>query len=292
MEPSEIKHEEQFHDLAQELLDRSKSIRKDLSLPSKSEISTLIPTLIHLLFPRYYYEKSETDSTVKSTLSNKIKFAFDILSVEILKALEYEADEKRDDFKCLAEQKAIQFIEALPIIRDILDKDLDEVLNHDPAAKNKEEVILAYPGFEALAVYRLSHFLYTIDVPFIPRIMSENVHSRTGIDIHPGAKIGAHCSIDHGTGLIIGETTIIGEHVNLYHNVTLGARSVTPEFRGKKRHPTIGSHVIIYPGATVLGDIEVGDNSLIGGNVFLLNDCPANSKLYAKPPEVITKKAK
>jgi serine O-acetyltransferase len=122
--------------------------------------------------------------------------------------------------------------------------------------------------------------------------MSENIHSRTGIDIHPGAVIGAYCSIDHGTGLIIGETTIIGEHVNLYHNVTLGARSVTPEFRGKKRHPTIGNHVIIYPGATVLGDIEVGDNSLIGGNVFLLNDCPANSKLYAKPPEVITKKAK
>jgi serine O-acetyltransferase len=281
-----------FSNLAHELLDRSKSVKKDLSLPSKAEINRLIPILIHLLFPRYYYEKTETDATVHSVVTNRIALVFDILSVEILKALEYDADDKKDSFKAESEEKTRDFIKALPSIRDILDKDLDAVLNHDPAAKNKEEVVLAYPGFEALAVYRLSHYLYKHDVPFIPRIMSENVHSRTGIDIHPGATIGAYCSIDHGTGLIIGETTIIGEHVSLYHNVTLGARSVTPEFRGKKRHPTIGSNVIIYPGATVLGDIEVGDNSLIGGNVFLLNDCPANSKLYAIPPEVITKKTK
>jgi serine O-acetyltransferase len=169
----------------------------------------------------------------------------------------------------------------------VLECDLEEVLKHDPAAKGREEVLLSYPGVEALTVHRLAHFLHRKNIPLIPRMMSEMVHSRTGIDIHPGATIAPYCSIDHGTGLIIGETTVIGEHVNLFHNVTLGAKSVTPEFRGKKRHPTIGHHVIIYPGATILGDIEIGDNSIIGGNAFLLESCPANSKIYAKPPEMI-----
>jgi serine O-acetyltransferase len=163
-------------------------------------------------------------------------------------------------------------------------------MNHDPAAKGIEEVLLAYPGFEALTVHRLAHFLHLQDIPLIPRMMSEMVHSRTGIDIHPGADIAPYCSIDHGTGLIIGETTVIGEHVNLFHNVTLGARSVTPEFRGCKRHPTIGRDVIIYPGATILGDITVGDNTVIGGNVFLLESCPPDSKIYAEPPKMILKK--
>jgi len=279
-----------FNSLSEELLNRSKSVRKDFCLPSTEEIYKLMPLLTHLLFPRYYYESADTKSCMSSSISNKLEKAYVILCNEINKALEYEAEGKSEDLKELAEEKTIQFLKALPNIRDTLDKDLEEVLNHDPAAKNAEEVILAYPGYEALSVYRLSHYLYTLGVPFIPRIMSEKIHSTTGIDIHPGAQIGAYCSIDHGTGLIIGETTIIGEHVNLYHNVTLGARSVTPEFRGIKRHPTIGNNVIIYPGATVLGDIEVGDNTLIGGNVFLLNSCPANSKLYAIPPEVITKK--
>ena len=206
---------------------------------------------------------------------------------EICAAFELESEQDPTKAKRRSLEVATAVVEELPRIRATLDKDLEEVLMHDPAAKSVEEVLLAYPGFKALTVYRLANFLFRQGIPYIPRIMSELVHSQTGIDIHPGATIAPYCSIDHGTGLIVGETTVIGEHTNLFHNVTLGARSVTPDFRGVKRHPTIGSNVIIYPGATILGDISVGNNSVIGGNVFLLESCPANSKIYAKPPEMI-----
>lgn len=277
-----------FTKLGNTLLSHSTSHCSNTCLPNKAVVNSLIPVLIHLLFPRYYYEKVETESSLKLAIPRTISKVYEVLSIEIQRSLEYIGKEN-GDLEAKAQEKTMAFLKELPSIRQILDKDLEEVLNHDPAAVSKEEVLLAYPGFEALAVYRLAHQLLKLDVPFIPRMLSENVHSRTGIDIHPGAQIGPYCSIDHGTGLIIGETTIIGEHVNLFHNVTLGARSVTPEFRGKKRHPTLGNNIIVYPGATILGDITVGDNSLIGGNVFLLESCPPNSKLYAKPPEVILK---
>ena len=256
-------------------------------MPSSYLIRDLLAKLTHLLFPRSHYEQVETEASLRVSVPRTIAHVYEALAREINTALDVSELGEGGERKKHSEQLAMALLEELPRIQSVLECDLIEVLNHDPAAKGREEVLLAYPGFDALTVHRLAHFLHVNGVPLIPRMMSEIVHSRTGIDIHPAANIAPYCSIDHGTGLIIGETTTIGEHVNLFHNVTLGARSVTPEFRGCKRHPTIGSHVIIYPGATILGDITVGDNTVIGGNVFLLESCPANSKIYAKPPEMI-----
>ncbi|MBF0198479.1 MAG: serine acetyltransferase [Planctomycetes bacterium] len=264
-------------------------------LPSNHAIEFILGKLVHLLFPRYHYERVENESSLRLSIPKTMSNVFEALDKEINRAFNYnkEQQDKNSELNSNnSRQIALEMIEALPEIRKVLECDLEEVLNHDPAAKGIEEVLIAYPGFEALTVHRLAHYLHKRGVPLIPRMMSEIVHRDTGIDIHPAATIAPYCSIDHGTGLIVGETTIIGQHVNLFHNVTLGAKSVTPEFRGCKRHPTIGNNVIIYPGATVLGDVFVGDNTIIGGNVFLLEDCPENSKIYAKPPEMIRRTKK
>jgi serine O-acetyltransferase len=276
-----------FQNVARDLLGKPSEEAHRCRLPQGSEIQELISRLIQLLFPRSHYNKVESESGLRLSVPRSLSTVYEGLTRQIQSALQYREKCPLADLEEDAQGVAMALIEALPSIQNILECDLEEVLKHDPAAVAREEVLLSYPGVEALTVHRLAHFLHKKDIPLIPRMMSEMVHSRTGIDIHPAAQIAPYCSIDHGTGLIIGETTIIGEHVNLFHNVTLGAKSVTPEFRGKKRHPTIGNHVIIYPGATILGDIEVGDNTVIGGNAFLLESCPANSKIYAKPPEMI-----
>lgn len=281
-----------FASITQQLLDCGKLTNCSNSLPSTYTVPSILESLKHLLFPRFYHQNIETEEALKQSIPEEISKVHQKLSAEIEKAFAYQAEHEDDceDLSNQAQSVTLKLLQELPAIRHILECDLEEVMSHDPAAKGTEEVLLAYPGFEAITVHRIAHFLYQQKVPLLPRMMSEWVHRRTGIDIHPGAQIAPYCSIDHGTGLIIGETTIIGEHVNLFHNVTLGARSVTPEFRGCKRHPTIGNHVIIYPGATILGDIKVGQNSVIGGNVFLLESCPDNSKIYAKPPEIIIRK--
>lgn len=175
------------------------------------------------------------------------------------------------------------YFNALPGIYYLLVKDAEALLNSDPAAKSLEEVMAAYPGFYATAVHRLSHWLYKIDVPIIPRLFSEYAHNKTGIDIHPGATIGSSFSIDHGTGVVIGETSIIGKNVKIYQGVTLGALSVTKELATKKRHPTIEDNVVIYSGATILGgETIIGRDSVIGGNVWLTNSVPSNSVVYHK----------
>lgn len=291
-ENSNLHLDETFNEITQKLLDYGKLTNCSSSLPSTYAIPTILESLKHLLFPRFYHQNIETEDELKQSIPKEIAKIHRDLKAEIEKAFAYQADHKEycNGLAEQAEQVTVELLKALPTIRHDLECDLEEVMNHDPAAKGTEEVLLAYPGFEAMTVHRIAHFLYQKQVPLLPRMMSEWVHRRTGIDIHPGASIAPYCSIDHGTGLIIGETTIIGQHVNLFHNVTLGARSVTPEFRGCKRHPTIGDHVIIYPGATILGDIKVGQNSVIGGNVFLLESCPDDSKIYAKPPEIIIRK--
>lgn len=278
-----------FQEVARELLGKPSEEAQRCPLPKGYVIQELISRMTQLLFPRSHYDKVESESGLQLSVPRSLSRVYEGLSKEISSALEYRDRCPKEDVEEEARKVAMSLVEALPEIQKVLDCDLEEVLKHDPAAVGREEVLLSYPGVEALTVHRLAHFLYKKGIPLIPRMMSEIVHSRTGIDIHPAAKISPYCSIDHGTGLIIGETTVIGEHVNLYHNVTLGAKSVTPEFKGKKRHPTIGDNVIIYPGATILGDIEVGANSVIGGNVFLLESCPAGSKIYAKPPEMIVK---
>ncbi len=175
------------------------------------------------------------------------------------------------------------FFQQIPVIYTQLFKDANAILHFDPAAKSLEEIIVTYPGFYATAIYRLSHQLYLQNIPILPRLFTEYAHSKTGIDIHPGAKIGEYFFIDHGTGIVIGETTVIGNNVKIYQGVTLGALNVSKELAKIKRHPTIKNNVIIYSGATILGgDTTIGHDSIIGGNVWLTNSVPSYSIVYHK----------
>jgi serine O-acetyltransferase len=182
------------------------------------------------------------------------------------------------------EEATAEFFRELPVLYAQLLKDADYYAQSDPAASNREEVILCYPGFYALVIYRMAHILHQIGVPLVPRVMSEYAHSQTGIEIHPGATIGRNFYIDHGTGIVIGETAVIGSDVKLYQGVTLGATYVDKTLRGTKRHPTIEDHVIIYSGATILGgDTVVGHHTVIGGNAWLTESVPPYSTVYHKP---------
>ena len=185
-----------------------------------------------------------------------------------------------------------RFYEALPGVAETLETDVQAAYDGDPAAKSHEEIMLAYPGFEAISIFRLAHCLYELNVPLLPRMMTEYAHRNTGIDIHPGAEIGRYFFIDHGTGVVIGETCTIGDHVKLYQGVTLGAKSFEVDengnpIKGILGHPDIGSHVVIYAGATILGgQTRIGDNTTIGGNVWLTRSVPAGQTVYnnAQPP--------
>ncbi|MEO9005271.1 MAG: serine O-acetyltransferase EpsC [Ginsengibacter sp.] len=182
---------------------------------------------------------------------------------------------------CNQEELSAQFFQQLPEIYRILNTDIDAIQQGDPAARTEFEIIRAYPGFYALSFYRIAHALHQLNVPILPRILTEYAHSRTGIDIHPAARIGEHFMIDHGTGIVIGETSVIGEHVKMYQGVTLGALSVDKSMASRKRHPTIEDHVIIYSGATILGgDTVIGERSVIGGNVWLIKSIPPGSRVY------------
>ncbi|MBK8620832.1 MAG: serine acetyltransferase [Saprospiraceae bacterium] len=173
------------------------------------------------------------------------------------------------------------FMSALPVIYDVLQSDLEAFYLGDPAAKSTYEIVRAYPGYFAVFIYRIAHQLYTSGVALMPRILSEFAHSKTGIDIHPGAKIGKSFFIDHGTGVVIGETTQVGDHVKIYQGVTLGALSVSKKLAGVKRHPTVGDHTVIYSGATILGgDTVIGNDCIIGGNVWLTTSVPSGTKVY------------
>lgn len=191
----------------------------------------------------------------------------------------------QDKEKC--REIAKEMIGSIPSIKEVLDTDVQAAYEGDPAARSTEEVMLAYPGFEAISIFRLAHRLYELQVPIIPRMMTEYAHQITGIDIHPGATIGKYFFIDHGTGVVIGETTTIGEHVKLYQGVTLGAKSfdANPDgslVKGIKRHPDLGNNVVVYAGATVLGgNTRIGDNCVIGGNVWLTHSVEAGSKVLA-----------
>lgn len=180
-----------------------------------------------------------------------------------------------------AEAVEKKFMETLPHIHSLLLKDAEALLQGDPAAASQTEVIRTYPGFFAIAVYRLAHEFYQLGVPLIPRILTEHAHRQTGIDIHPAARIGERCCIDHGTGLVIGETVVIGNEVKLYHGVTLGALSVKKEMAKTKRHPTIEDRVVIYAGATILGgETVIGHDSIVGGNAWITQSVPPYSRIY------------
>ena len=204
------------------------------------------------------------------------------LEDEIRKSLEYNPPDglARKDITAEAHRLTMEFLGGLPSIRELLQTDVEAAFEGDPAAASREEIIVSYPFVEAIAVQRLAHQLYLKKVALIPRIMSEWAHARTGMDLHPGAKIGSHFFVDHGTGTVVGETAVIGQHVKMYHGVTLGAKSTAggQQLRGRKRHPTIEDRVTIYPGATILGgETVIGAGSTIGGNVFIMDSVAPNS---------------
>jgi len=235
-----------------------------------------------LLFPGFFDEKLVHSSEIKVETAALLDSVLGNLDDEVRKSLEYNPppDLAKKDIAAAAHQLTMEFLGCLPCIRELLQTDTEAAFNGDPAAISKEEIIVAYPFIEAISVQRLAHQLYLKNVPLIPRIMSEWAHARTGMDLHPGAKIGTHFFIDHGTGTVVGETAVIGNHVKMYHGVTLGARSTSggQQLRGKRRHPTIEDNVTIYPGATILGgETIIGAGSTIGGNVFIMDSVPPHS---------------
>jgi len=241
-------------------------------VPANKIISAWALKVIGLLYPEL------SMSSYSST--SEIEEEYNMLQKELLNIL----NATRACKNCNNEEIAIDFFKILPEIYRVLNTDIYSLHTGDPAARVEFEVIRAYPGFFALCFYRMAHELLKLDVPLLPRILTEYAHSRTGIDIHPGALIGEYFFIDHGTGIVIGETAEIGSHVKLYQGVTLGALSVDKNMVFKKRHPTVQDHVIIYSGATILGgDTVIGHHSVIGGNVWLTKSIPPGSLVYHNP---------
>ncbi|WP_026462978.1 serine O-acetyltransferase EpsC [Adhaeribacter aquaticus] len=237
----------------------------------KSAICKFTEDILHLFFPQLAEQKF--------TSERDVLLHIDLLTNNLIKILSGMPLPE----KAVPELLSSTFTAQLPFIYQLLLKDAEAIANEDPAALNIDEVIRTYPGFWAIAVHRVAHALHLLHIPLLPRILSEMAHNKTGIDIHPGAQIGSYFCIDHGTGIVIGETSIIGDHVKIYQGVTLGAMSVAKEMAKIKRHPTIEDHVVIYAGATILGgNTVVGSNSVIGGNVWLTESVPPYSRLYHK----------
>ena len=261
------------------------------NLPSQQSIGRIVETIEALIFPGFRAEEKLDLAGLRYAVGEKVVFITRTLGAEVEKSLRYTCRIRNDCGRhedCAGEAREIveQLLEHIPVIRQRLSLDVVAADRGDPAARSQEEVILAYPGVEAIMVHRVAHELWVRDVAMIPRMMSEWVHGKTGIDIHPGAAIGDSFFIDHGTGVVIGETTEIGSHVKLYQGVTLGALSVQKELANKKRHPTIEDDVTIYAGATILGgNTTIGRCSIIGGNVWLTESVPPNSRIYHTPTQ-------
>ena len=263
-------------------------------LPNRSVIIDIVRDLKSIVFPGYF--STDTSATVfpEYYVGHRLNDLYDRLKNQIEIALLYHGEEP-EEAATHADRTTCGFFEQLPEIQRLLLTDVQAGFDGDPAAKSKEEIIFSYPGLFAIYVYRLAHVLYKEEIPFIPRVMSEYAHGRTGIDINPGATIGEYFFIDHGTGVVVGETTEIGNNVKLYQGVTLGALSTRmgQQLANVKRHPTIRDNVTIYSNSTVLGgETVVGENTIIGGNTFITESIPANTKVSAKSPELVIKKPK
>lgn len=262
-----------------------------VNLPSKSAIAQITIDLLKLLFPGFFDEKSIHSSEIKMETAVLMDSVQGRLEDEIYKSLEYNPSPVlgKKDLRDAAHELTVRFLGRLPQIRELLKTDAEAAFTGDPAALSKEEVIVAYPFIEAIAVQRMAHELYLERLALIPRIMTEWAHSRTGMDLHPGAQIGTHFFVDHCTGTVVGETTIIGNHVKLYQGVGLVARSLAggQALRGHKRHPTVEDHVTIYANATIVGgETVIGEGSTIGANVFLMHSVPAHSVVLAEEVNV------
>lgn len=266
-------------------------LNKTMHLPSRNEIIGIIKDLRRIMFPGYFEDFNLSYSFADYFVGSELVNIKERLSKQILLAMTYgkENDTETDEIISQSEAICINFIKKLPYIQQMLLMDVQAGFDGDPAAKSKEEIISSYPGLFAIYVYRLAHELYVQNVPFIPRIMTEYAHGKTGIDINSGATIGKYFFIDHGTGVVIGETTVIGDYVKLYQGVTLGALSTRSgqQLRDVKRHPTIEDNVTIYSGATVLGgETVIGKGTVIGGNAFITESIPANTKVSVINPEL------
>ncbi len=257
------------------------------NFPNRESVVAVLTDLENVIFPGFREDYSLDRESLRFVIGERLHRIVKNLTNEVLKAIKYICTiSGRDGAGCYkySEQIVLALIDEIPEFRRLSCTDAKAALDGDPAARSSEEVILSYPGLEALLVHRIAHFLYSRGVPIIPRIMSEYVHGRTGIDIHPGSSIGEECFIDHGTGVVIGETCVIGRHVKIYQGVTLGALSVKKAMADKKRHPTIEDNVTIYAGATILGgETVIGEGSVIGGNTWITESCPPKSKIYNRP---------
>lgn len=258
--------------------------------PKRSEIIELVDDLRRVIFPGYFGNENTAYVSLDSFADHMLAIVYEKMYKQIETALVYTA-EKCKGAECgpCAEELTMRFMEAIPKLQDLLMKDVEAEFDGDPAANSKEEIIFCYPGVFAIFVYRIAHELYEMGVPFIPRIMSEYAHSETGIDINPGATIGEYFFIDHGTGIVIGETTVIGDHVKIYQGVTLGALSTSKGqgLSGVKRHPTIEDNVVIYSNTTILGgETVIGKNSVVAGNCFVTTSVPRDTRVSNVMPEL------
>ncbi len=260
--------------------------------PDKTEMREMVHDLLRIVFPGYFRERTYKIYNPNNYYAVIIEDVFYHLNKQVMLALDFcklRGTMTAKERKIESYRISREFFEKIPLIREYVETDLLAAFDGDPAASCFEEIILAYPGIMAITVYRLAHELYKLKVPVLPRLMTEYAHSESGIDIHPGATIDKYFFIDHGTGIVIGETSIIGKNVKIYQGVTIGALSTRggQKLSGKKRHPTIGDNVTIYAGASILGgDTVIGENTVIGGNAFITNSVPANTRVSIKNPEM------
>ncbi len=263
-------------------------------MPSQAVLSEIVQLVRSLIFPGYYGSTSVDRDSIAYTIGVNTQRLYDLLYRQIRAGMQFGST-NCDNIDCItrnAKDIAVTFIEQLPDLRQILQKDIKAAYDGDPAAKSYGEIIFCYPSIRAISNHRMAHILLQLGVPLLPRIISEMAHSETGIDIHPGAMIGEYFTIDHGTGVVIGETCIIGHNVKIYQGVTLGAKSFPLDqegnpVKGIKRHPHIGNDVVIYSNASILGSIHIGDGAIIGGNVWVDEDVAPGTRI-AQRKQVFT----
>ena len=268
-------------------------------IPSRQSVVEAIGMLRELLFPGFFSRGRIDPITFRYSLGQTTASLFDLLSDQITRSIRHDCfryDRACTDCEHRGFQLALELLESIPEIRRLLATDIRATFEGDPAARNTDEIVFSYPGIQATAVYRVAHRLHELGVPMLPRMMTEYAHTITGIDIHPGAEISEGFVIDHGTGVVIGETTQIGRNVRIYQGVTLGALSLPRDagdrFRGKKRHPTVEDDVIIYAGATILGgETVIGARSVVGGSVWLTESVPPDTTVLMETPRLIKKTA-
>lgn len=265
--------------------------RDEETLPSGEVLKEIVDLCRAILFPGYYGKARVSIQTIRFHIGVNIQSLHSLLSRQIFAGLRFDEAAcdtcPSSEFQARAERLSAGFIASLPQMREILATDINATYRGDPAAENIGEVIFCYPGFRAIVNYRIAHQLYLLGVPFIPRMITEMAHSETGIDIHPGARIGHHFSIDHGTGTVIGETSVIGNHVRIFQGVSLAGEKLPPDeegntVRGISRHPTLEDHVTVYSNATLIGKIRIGKGATICGNVWIAEDVPAGTVISQK----------